>query len=143
MQVRLWIALHLFGIVLWGAGLLAAALALGRAGRETADAAGAVAELAKKSLRMIADPGALLAIATGIAILAPNASYYLAARWMQVKLVFVAGLIALHMRIGLRARALAAAPGEAAPRALLLFAAVAANLLLIIFATILGAAFLP
>lgn len=53
----------------------------------------------------MADPGALFAILAGILLITTNSSYYLHARWLHIKFIFVLLLIALHVVVATRSRA--------------------------------------
>jgi len=64
-----------------------------------------LAGIEKLSLRALADPGATLAILAGILLIVSNSPYYLHARWLHIKLIFVLLLIALHVIVGTRSKA--------------------------------------
>ena len=88
---------HVFGIMLWVGGLLVTAITLSRHTQETAAAArAALARLERIFLRGMADPGALLTLAAGITLVANNPAYYLHARWLHIKFLFVGMMIVLH-----------------------------------------------
>jgi len=88
---------HVFGITLWVSGLLVTSMALVRHTQETtAEGRNALARLERIFLRGLADVGALLALIAGITLVANNPSYYLHARWLHIKLLFVVMMIVLH-----------------------------------------------
>ncbi len=96
---------HICGFVLWVSGLLGAAGTLMRHTEESsAEARQALAKLEKRWLRTMADPGALLAILAGIALISTNPHYYLHAHWLALKMIFVLGLLGMHGMIGVRAK---------------------------------------
>src|SRR3984893_7042441 len=67
-----------------------------------------LAGIEKLSLRALADPGATLAILAGILLIMTNSPYYLHARWLHIKFIFVLLLIALHVIVGTRSKAFGA-----------------------------------
>lgn len=103
------LVLHVFGFTLWISGLLMTSLVLlrhvGAADPQTRSSLGGIEKL---SLRALADPGATLAILAGILLIMSNRPYYLHARWLHIKLIFVLLLIALHVIVGTRSKAFAA-----------------------------------
>src|SRR5260370_40008975 len=58
-------------------------------------------------LRVLSDPGAFLAILAGIMLITTNSSYYLHARWLHIKFIFVLLLMALRVIVGTRTKTLA------------------------------------
>jgi putative membrane protein len=137
------IVAHVFGIMFWVGGLLMATRSLMQHTVETsAEARKALASLERKCLRLMADPGALLTILAGAALVASNPHYYLHAPWLHIKLVFVLGLIGMHGIVGVRTKRYAEGRIQLQPRqAFLLFLAVAVIFLLILIATLPGAVF--
>jgi len=100
---------HVFGITFWVSGLLVTSIALVRHTQETtAEARQALARLERIFLRGLADVGALLALVAGITLVANNPSYYLHARWLHIKLLFVVMLIVLHGAIAMASKRFAA-----------------------------------
>ena len=80
-------------------------MALTRHTQETsADARNALARLERIFLRGLADPGALLTILAGVSLISTNASYYLHAPWLHIKLTFVLLLIGLHGLVAVRTK---------------------------------------
>jgi putative membrane protein len=110
---------HVFGLVLWMSGLLTTTILLGRHLQESSpDARQALARVERIVLRGLADPGALVTLLAGIALVTTNRSYYLGARWLYIKLAFVLIMILLHGMIAMKAKAVAAGraatdPGQA------------------------------
>ena len=93
---------HILGIVLWIGGLLMTTVLLSRHVQETApEARAALTRVEKKSMRAMADPGALLVILAGITMIFTNKAYYLHASWLHFKLLIVVALIVLHGYIGI------------------------------------------
>lgn len=135
---------HVFGIVFWVSGLLVTTIALLRHSAEpSVDARAALSRLERIFLRGMADPGALLAILAGIAVVAGNPSYYLHARWLHIKFIFVAIMIGLHVIVAINTKSFAAdritlQRGQIT----LLLAAIAVVFLLILIATLPGEVFL-
>jgi putative membrane protein len=100
------LVLHVFGFTLWISGLLMTSLVLLRhVGVADPQARASLAGIEKLSLRALADPGATLAILAGILLIMSNSPYYLHARWLHIKLIFVLLLIALHVIVGTRSKA--------------------------------------
>jgi protoporphyrinogen IX oxidase len=103
------LVLHIFGFTLWISGLLMTSLVLLRhIGITDPEARSSLAGIEKLSLRALADPGASLAILAGILLILSNSSYYLHARWLHIKFIFVLLLIALHVIVGTRSKAFGA-----------------------------------
>jgi protoporphyrinogen IX oxidase len=100
------LVLHVLGFTLWISGLLMTSLVLLRhAGVADPQARSSLAGIEKLSLRGLADPGATLAILAGILLIMTNSTYYLHARWLHIKFIFVLLLIALHVIVGTRSKA--------------------------------------
>ena len=100
------LVLHVFGFTLWISGLLMTSLVLLRhVGVADPQTRSSLAGIEKLSLRALADPGATLAILAGILLIMSNSPYYLHARWLHIKLIFVLLLIALHVIVGTRSKA--------------------------------------
>jgi putative membrane protein len=96
---------HVFGLVFWISGLLVTSMALTRHTQETSeDAKQALSRLERIFLRGLADPGALLTILAGLGLISTNASYYLHAPWLHIKLTFVLLLIGLHGMVAVRTK---------------------------------------
>jgi putative membrane protein len=55
-----------------------------------------MARMERIFLRGLADPGALLTLLAGITLISNNPAYYLHARWLHIKLLFVLMMIVLH-----------------------------------------------
>jgi putative membrane protein len=138
------IAVHVTGVVMWVGSLLAVALVLAQHTQETgAEARATLAKLERKILRAVSDPSATLAILAGIAIVWTNSGYYLHARWLHLKLIFVLLLVGATVLLGINTKRYAA--GEIALRrrdVMLLFAGIALLLVLILLATFPGSVYL-
>jgi len=99
---------HIFGFTLWVSGLLMTTFVLLRHIRETdPEARASLAVVERLGLRAMGDPGAFLAILAGIVLITTNSSYYLHARWLHIKLIFVLLMIALHVIVATRSKAFA------------------------------------
>ena len=102
------LVLHILGFTLWISGLLMTSLVLlRRIGATAPETRASLAAIEKLGLRAMADPGAFLAILAGILLIMTNRSYYLHARWLHIKFIFVLLLIALHVIVGTRSKAFA------------------------------------
>ena len=102
------LVVHIFGFTLWISGLLMTSFVLLRhTGVTEAETRASLAGIEKLGLRALADPGATLAILAGILLITTNSSYYLHARWLHIKFIFVLLLIALHVIVGTRSKAFA------------------------------------
>jgi uncharacterized membrane protein len=102
------LVLHIFGFTLWICGLLMTSFVLLRhIGTAAPEARASLAGIERLGLRALADPGAFLAILAGILLITTNSSYYLHARWLHIKFIFVILLIVLHVIVGTRSKAFA------------------------------------
>jgi putative membrane protein len=135
---------HVFGLVLWIGGLLIATVVLSQHSHETSSEARRIlARLGRICLRGLADPGAFLTLLAGIILVATNRAYYLHARWMHIKLIFVAVLIGIHGIVAMRSKSLVS--GRASfqhSHANILIAAILLVFLLILISTLPGEVFL-
>lgn len=96
---------HIFGLVFWVSGLLVTSMALTRHTQETAEEAKqALSRLERIYLRGLADPGALLTILAGLALISTNPTYYMHAPWLHIKLTFVLLLIGMHGLVAVRTK---------------------------------------
>ena len=138
------IAGHVFGVILWISGLLGTTVLLGRHLQETSpDARQALSRVERTVLRAFADPGAFVTLAAGIALVTTNPAYFLASRWLHIKLAFVVILILLHGMIAMKAKAVAAGRGATDPgQARTLMILVLLVFLSILIATLPGEVFL-
>src|SRR5579863_38437 len=138
------LVVHVFGITFWVSGLLVTSMALVRHTQEnTAEGREALARLERIYLRGLADVGALLALVAGVALVAHNPTYYLHARWLHIKLLFVLMLIVLHGVIAVRGKAFARGRGTLERgQALAMVVAVILVFLLILISTLPGEVFL-
>jgi putative membrane protein len=136
---------HVFGIVLWIGGLLMTTLLLTRHTQETApEARAALSRLERKSMRAMADPGALLTILAGITMIFTNSGYYLHANWLHIKLLFVVAMIILHGYIGVEMKGVQKGTGAlTSGKAWFLFTAVLIIFLAILIVTLPGEVYLP
>ena len=97
----LWLkALHIIGIVCWFAGIFyLPRILVYYAASEDAATRAQLAVMARKLYRFIT-PIAIIAILLGVALMATNWDYYLAAKWMWLKLVAVLALVIYHVVCG-------------------------------------------
>ena len=135
---------HIFGITFWVSGLLVTSMALVRHTEETTpEGRQALARLERIFLRALADVGALLAIVAGIMLIANNRPYYMHARWLHIKLLFVVMLILLHGAIAVGSKRFAAGRLQLQRgQAMTLVVAVILVFLLILISTLPGEVFL-
>jgi putative membrane protein len=100
------LVVHIFGFTLWVSGLLMTTFVLLRHIRETApETRASLAAVERLALRSMGDPGAFLAILAGILLITTNSPYYLHARWLHIKFIFVLLMIALHVIVATRSKA--------------------------------------
>jgi putative membrane protein len=135
---------HVFGLVLWMAGLLMTTAVLVQHSQETCpEVRRTLARMGKIYLRGLADPGALVTLLAGIILVATNRTYYLHARWLHIKLVFVAVLIGVHGIVAMSNKSLASGPANfRRSHARLLFGVTLLVFLLILISTLPGEVFL-
>ena len=135
---------HIFGVVLWMAGLIMTTAVLVEHSQETSlEVRRTLARMGRICLRGLADPGAFLTLLAGIILVATNRAYYLHARWLHIKLVFVAVLIGVHGIVAISNKFLVS--GQAnfqSSHAKLLFGVILLVFLLILISTLPGEAFL-
>jgi len=138
------LVIHTFGLVFWVSGLLVTAIVLWRHTQETSsDVRAVLARLERTFLRGMADPGALLTVLAGIALVASNRSYYLHARWLHMKLVFVVTLIGLHGVVAMRSKSYAAGRIQLRPsQVTTMLAIIVIVFLLILISTLPGEVYL-
>jgi putative membrane protein len=136
---------HIFGIVLWIGGLLMTTVLLSRHAQETSpEARTALSRLEKKSMRAMADPGALIAILAGIGMIFTDPSYYLYAEWLHIKILFVIAIIILHGYIGIEMKGLQKGTAMlTSGKAWFLFSAVLVLFFAILVVTLPGEVYLP
>ncbi len=97
---------HVLGIVMWVGGLMITTQVLMQYAQEPAkEARDALGRVEGKLRRGMSNPGAILTVLSGVALIALNPSYYLHAHWLLLKLAFVLLLLMLHWVTVARARA--------------------------------------
>lgn len=103
----LWLkAFHLIFVICWFAGLFyLPRIFVYYAASEEAATRRTLALMARKLYRFVT-PFMLIAFALGLAMMAHNPDYYLAARWLWLKLAGVACLLAYHLQCGRYVRAI-------------------------------------
>jgi uncharacterized membrane protein len=138
------LVIHVFGLVLWMAGLLMTTAVLVQHSQETSpEVQRTLARMGGICLRGLAAPGAFLTLLAGIILVATNRAYYLHARWLHIKIVFVAVLIAVHGIVAMSNKSLVS--GQAnfqRSHAMLLFGVILLDFLLILISTLPGEVFL-
>lgn len=132
------LALHILGIILWAGGLLAATAVLAQGAAAESGARAAVAQAARKLMRLLADPGAALAIVAGLWILSQDAPSYFAQRWFQTKLVVVIGVVALHGVVAVLAKRASTGAAFTSRQAWVLFLGVLAAAVAIVLLSLPG-----
>jgi putative membrane protein len=97
----LWLkAFHIIFVVCWFAGLFyLPRIFVYYAASEHPETRRQLAEMARRLYRFVT-PFMYIAIALGIAMITVNPDYYLAARWLWVKLAGVAFLVVYHIQCG-------------------------------------------
>ncbi len=91
---------HVIGLVFWIGGLLIVTQVFAQHSEERSlEARESLARIEGKLLRGMANPGALLTVATGIILVLINRAYYLHAHWLHAKLALVVVLIGLHWAV--------------------------------------------
>ncbi len=96
---------HLVGLVFWLGSLLAVTHVLAIHSQETSpDARAALGRLEMKLLNGLAHPGAALMVITGTILIGENPQY-LRQHWLHAKLLLVALLVVLDLRVYFRASA--------------------------------------
>ncbi|MEZ5503974.1 MAG: CopD family protein [Halioglobus sp.] len=103
----LWLkALHIVFVVCWFAGLFyLPRIFVYYAASDHAEVRAQLAVMARRLYRFVT-PFMIIAIALGLAMIALNPAYYLAAHWMWLKLAGVAILIVYHIICGRYVRAI-------------------------------------
>jgi protoporphyrinogen IX oxidase len=135
---------HVFGIVLWMAGLIMTTVILVQHAQETSpEVRRTLARLGRFCMRGLADPGAFLTLLAGIMLVATNRAYYLHARWLHIKIVFVAVLLGVHGMIAISNKSLVSGPANFhGSHAKLLMGALLLVFLMILISTLPGEVFL-
>ena len=135
---------HVFGLVLWMAGLIMTTAVLVQHSQETSpEVRRTLARLGRICMRGSADPGAVLTLLAGIILVATNRAYYLHARWLHIKIVFVAVLIGVHAIVAISNKSLVSGRANfQGSHAKLLMGAILLVFLLILISTLPGEAFL-
>ncbi|MGH9449556.1 MAG: CopD family protein [Terriglobia bacterium] len=97
-MVVTWVVLfHIVGLVFWIGGLLVATALLGQhAGEDLPEGRAALGQAELRMLNGMANPGAVITIATGLILAGTRWTYFIHATWFQAKLVLIACLLVLH-----------------------------------------------
>ena len=135
---------HVFGLVLWMAGLLMTTAVLVQHSQETSpEVRRTLARMGRICLRGLADPGAFLTLLAGIILVGTNRAYYLHARWLHIKIVLVAVLIGVHGIVAISNKSLVSGRANIQGRyAKLLMGVILLVFLLILISTLPGEVFL-
>src|SRR5258708_9152265 len=135
---------NVFGFVLWMVGLLMATAVSVQSSQETSpEVRRTLARMGRICLRGLADPGAFLTLLNGVILVATNRAYYLHARWLHIKIVFVAALIGVHGMVAISNKSLLSGRANLQrSHAKLLFGVILLVFLLILISTLPGEVFL-
>ena len=134
MNIKILLAFHLLGVVLWMGGLLTLTRVLGYHARELPSVRPRLSWIEGRLDTLVAMPGALIVAGTGLAqLILEGRAYWSAALWLHWKLGLVGVVAVLHFVTSRRRRALAQGPATGkVPRAL--FAAVHGTIGLLLIA---------
>ena len=106
--MRVLIAIHLIGVVLWMGGLLNLSRILAYHAKERPAVRPRFSFLEARLNYFVTAPGALITLVTGIIQLANEPTgYFAVARWLQIKIGLVAVIATIHFVLTLRHRAIA------------------------------------
>jgi putative membrane protein len=133
--MRGWLlAFHLVGVVLWMGGLLAFSRVLGYHAREAPSVRPRYSWLEGRLNYLVALPGALVTIGFGLGLAdIYGLQWFRVARWMHWKLALVGVVLALHVTLTVKQRAIAR-QSPAAPVSRALFAALHGTIGLLLIA---------
>ena len=141
--MKILLAIHLLGVILWTGGLLNLTRILGYHAREAPAVRPRYSWLEGRLDFLVTVPGAVITVATGVAqAWLDGSAYFAAATWLQVKLGLVAVVALLHVWVARRHRALARGPA-AAPMKRGPYAAIHGTLGLIVIAILFLAVLKP
>ncbi|MSP63048.1 MAG: hypothetical protein EXR72_22470 [Myxococcales bacterium] len=143
MGYRILVAIHLLGVVLWMGGILNLSRILGYHAREHPSVRPRFSHLEGRLDFLVAIPGAVLTLGTGIAQVAISGrAYFAAAEWLHIKLALVLAMVVIHFVLTRKHRAMARGAADAkVPRAL--FAALHGTLGLLLIGVLVLAALKP
>ena len=97
----LWIkALHIIAVICWFVGIFYLPRLFVYHAMSEDQATRDQLKIMERKLYRFVTPFAILTVVFGALLIYPQASYYLQAGWLQLKLLFVAGLIAYHLYCG-------------------------------------------
>lgn len=114
LALRILVAIHLLGVVLWMGGLLNLSRILGYHAREAPAVRPRFSWLEGRLDFLVTIPGAILTIGTGVAqAILDGADYFRAAEWLHIKLALVAAMLVIHAVLTRRHRAMARGPADA------------------------------
>jgi uncharacterized membrane protein len=135
---------HVFGLVLWMAGLLMTTAVLGTAlPGDLSESPTDFGTDGKNLLAGFGRSGRLPNLLAGIILVATNRAYYIHARWLHIKLVFVAVLIGAHGIVAMSNKSLVSGRANfQRSHAKLLFGEILFVFLLILISTLPGEVFL-
>ena len=97
----LWLkALHIIAVICWFAGIFYLPRLFVYHAMSEDQATRDQLKIMERKLYRFITPFAVLTVVLGALLISQQPSYYLHAGWLQLKLVFVAGLIAYHLYCG-------------------------------------------
>ena len=106
--MRVLVAIHLIGVVLWMGGLLNLSRILAYHAKERPAVRPRFSFLEARLNYFVTLPGAVIVLATGLSQLSLEPTGYFAiARWLHIKLTLVFVVAAIHLVVTLRHRSLA------------------------------------
>ena len=128
--------MHVFGVVMWVGSLLVITGLMKLAADEVGAAREALIVAARRLIATSSNIGALAAIVFGVAAILAEPQV-LAHGWLHIKLLFVFGMIACHVRLYRRIVALEGDPGAATRREFAILHGIMSALLLVILVMVL------
>ncbi len=112
--VKILIAFHLLGVVLWMGGLLTLSRLLGYHVLEHPSVRPRYAWLEARLNYAVAIPGAFLTLGTGVTQMAlDGADYFRSARWLHIKLGLVAAIALVHILLTVKQMRIRRGPADA------------------------------
>lgn len=137
MLLRILIAVHIVGVVLWMGGLLNLSRILGYHAQEHPSVRPRFSWLERRLDSLVTIPGAVLTVLTGVAqAYLDGLPYFRAAIWLHIKITLVLVILVIHVILTRKHRAIAKAPAET-PIQRALFAALHGTLGLLLIGVIL------
>ena len=111
--MRVLLAIHLVGVVMWMGSLLALSRVLSFHTREPPSVRPRFSNLERRLDLFAAVPGAVVTLATGaLQIALKPDGWFAVSLWLHIKLLLVAGILYLHIALHVRHRGLAREPAD-------------------------------